>query len=109
MKYILLLLLLSVCFIANSQNDLKQANTVGSEIIADAPYHLQKYDSLGNINPVPLHVFVHASSCIGCNNELMNIVVKVKNASETQFLDTLLFEDYSPEEFNNLFVNKSVL
>lgn len=91
----------------NAQQNHKQANTVGSEIIADAPYHIQKFDSLGNINPLPLHVFVHSSSCTGCNNELMNIVVKIKNASDPQFTDVLLFDDYTDEEFNNLFVNKS--
>lgn len=107
LKLVFFILLLCVCFIAFSQNQLKQANTAGSEIIADAPYHIQKYDSLGNINSIPLHVFVHASSCVGCNNELMNIVVKIKNASDSQFVSTLLFDDYTNEEFNNLFVNKS--
>ncbi|HOZ30659.1 MAG TPA: T9SS type A sorting domain-containing protein [Bacteroidales bacterium] len=90
-----------------AQETEKQANTTGSEICADAPYHIMKYDSLGNLNPLPVHIFVHGASCVGCNNELMNVVIKIKNASDTEFQDTVLFNEYSEEEFNSLFVNKS--
>lgn len=99
-------LLILVCISSYSQDD-KHTNTAGSEVIIEAPYRLEKYDSEGDLNSLPLHVFVHGSSCAGCNNELMNILVKVKNAAATEFLDTILFNDYSVETFNSLFVNKS--
>jgi hypothetical protein len=108
MKFILFCTILVLAFqLLFSQHNVKQANTTGSEICADAPYHMVKYDSLGNINSLPVHVFVHGASCLGCNNELMNVIIKIKNASDTEFQDTILFNEYSAEDFNSLFVNKS--
>ncbi|MBN2779288.1 MAG: T9SS type A sorting domain-containing protein [Bacteroidales bacterium] len=105
--FIIFVFLLSILKGGYSQNLTKQANTTGSEICVDAPYHLQKYDSLGNINSIPLHVFVHGSSCIGCNNELMNVRIKVKNASQNTYNDLILFDDITEAEFQSLFINKS--
>lgn len=85
----------------------KQGNTPGAELYADAPYHMQKTDGLGDLNPVPIHVFAHGSAALGSNYELMNIVIKVKNASDNSFETTINFNDYTVEEFNDLFVNKS--
>ncbi|HNQ69273.1 MAG TPA: T9SS type A sorting domain-containing protein [Bacteroidales bacterium] len=108
MKYIFICAILVLSFqFSFSQNHVKQANTTGSEVCADAPYHIMKYDSLGNLNPLPVHVFVHGASCLGCNNELMNVVIKIKNTSDTEFQETILFNDYSEEDFNALFINKS--
>jgi len=107
MKALLFLLLILAAKFLCAQNTHKQANTTGSEITPDAPYHMQLLDNFGNINPLPIHVFVHASSCAGCNNELMNIVIRIKNASDTEFTDTVLFDDLSDSEFNSLFINKS--
>lgn len=106
MGYFLFLPLLLVCIVTYSQTD-KHTNTNGSEIIVDAPYRLERFDGFGNLNALPLHVFIHGSSCISCNNELMNILVKVKSASDTEFNDTILFDNLPDEDFNALFVNKS--
>ena len=103
--FVIIVLLLLIFTGGYSQNLTKQANTTGSEICVDAPYHLQKYDSLGNVNSIPLHVFVHGSSCIGCNNELMNIRIKVKNATQNTYSDLILFDDITETDFQSLFVN----
>jgi len=105
--YLTILIILAFKLIAISQINQKQANTTGSEICIDAPYHMQKFDSLGNLNVLPIHVFVHGSSCLGCNNELMNIVIKIKNAEDDEFNDTIFFNEMSEEDFLNLFINKS--
>lgn len=108
MKFVFIFIfVVLISLLGFSQNDLKQANTTGSEICVDAPYHIQKFDDFGNLNPIPLHVFVHGASCSGCNNEFMNVRVKIKNASDTEFQDIVLFNDYSEEEFDALFVSKS--
>jgi len=109
MKIIILFLALSlICgeFIYAQISD-KQANTTGSEICVDAPYHMQKCDEFDNLNPVPIHVFVHGSNAIGCNNELMNVKIKIKNASDSEFTQMITFNEYSEEDFLALFINKS--
>ncbi len=107
LKIFVFLLLFSFCLTALGQINNKQANTVGSEICVDAPYHMQKYDDSENINSVPIHVFVHGSNAAGSNNELMNVRIKIKNASDTEFSQLISFNDYSEEDFSALFVNKS--
>ncbi|PLX08444.1 MAG: hypothetical protein C0596_06195 [Marinilabiliales bacterium] len=107
MRKSLLFITFVICSASYAQNNLKQGNTWGSEICVDAPYHMQKFDSLGILNPMPLHIYVHEASCFGCNNELMNVVVKIKNATDSVFQDTILYGDYTEEEFCSLFVHKS--
>ena len=95
-------------FNANSQNHIKQNNTLGSELFADAPYRMQKFDNLGNIAPLPVYIYIHESECIYCNNELAYIDIKLKNAVDASFNQLVLFNNYSQSQFLAIFKNKSV-
>jgi hypothetical protein len=80
----------------------KQANTVGSELYADAPYRIKKNNDSGHNNGIPIHFYIHDSECIGCNNELLDIQIKIKNANDHSFGSALTFNSYTDSAFNTL-------
>jgi hypothetical protein len=99
-------LLFSVLFLLIFSNSLtsqnKQANTVGSELIADAPYRIKKYNDNGHLNGIPIHFYIHDSECFGCNNELENIKIKIKNAVDHSFGSVVSFNSMTDSAFNTL-------
>lgn len=86
----------------------KQANTIGSEVISDVPYKIIKYDSTGNLNGIPVFIYVHDSNGSFYENDLIDISISIKNASETTFNPVLTFSSYSDSSFQTLFSCKSV-
>ncbi|HOY32163.1 MAG TPA: T9SS type A sorting domain-containing protein [Bacteroidales bacterium] len=107
MKRILLIIILFVgnydCILYGQH----QTNTPGSDIAADAPYRMRKSDTNNQINSIPLHVYVHSSSCFNCGNELNDIKVYLKNASDQDFGSVLTFENYSFASFDSLITSRS--
>lgn len=87
---------------------LKQANTVGSEIIADAPCQILKYDNQGNFNGIPVFVYIHDSNNFTYKNDLIDISISLKNAADTIFNSLLTFNEYTDSAFQSLFSCKSV-
>ncbi len=104
--YAATLLLLLFCNNIISQN--RQANTVGSELIADAPYRMKKLNDDGHLNGIPIHFYIHDSECFGCNNELENIKVKIKNAVDHNFGSVISFNSMTDSAFNSLISCRSV-
>ena len=101
----LLLFLIKNEFIA--QNNFRQANTIASEIFADAPYRMKKLDSNGNIQGIPIIFVCHDADGTNANNELIEINIRLKNAKDTVFGEPISFFSYSDEDFYNLFSYKS--
>lgn len=95
-------LLLLILFSNNLFSQNKQANTVGSELYADAPYRMKKYNNSGHLNGIPIHFYIHDSECFGCNNELENIQIKLKSAFDHNFGSVITFNNLSDSAFNNL-------
>ncbi|MBU0764197.1 MAG: T9SS type A sorting domain-containing protein [Bacteroidetes bacterium] len=110
MKRIVLLLFIPFyCSMLLAQSDFRQTNTPGGEIMADAPYRMKKYDSSGNLQGIPVHIFAHNANSPGTNIELMNISIKIKNASDTVFQDLIGFSDYPDSLFDALLICRSPL
>ncbi|PLX02381.1 MAG: hypothetical protein C0594_12005, partial [Marinilabiliales bacterium] len=86
----------------------RQCNTIGAELFADAPYRIERYDSLGNANPLPIHVFCHEASGFGSNYEINNIRISIKNSTDSTFGDPISFFAYSDSLFYDLFSDYSV-
>ncbi len=86
----------------------KQTNTAGSDIAADAPYRMKKLNIYNQVNSIPLHIYVHWSSCLNCSNELMDIKVYLKNASDASFSNVLEFDSYTVSAFNSLITSRSL-
>ncbi|HNX07319.1 MAG TPA: T9SS type A sorting domain-containing protein [Bacteroidales bacterium] len=85
----------------------RQTNTTGSDLAADVPFRMKKFDTNNQISSVPIHFYVHSSSCFTCNNELTDIKVWLKNADETSFNNLLTFDTYSVQAFDSLLVCRS--
>jgi hypothetical protein len=108
---IILYLFVGFPFIIQAQqkyHDPKQTNENGKDVMADAPWRMKKTDDLGNLNGIPIHVFIKDADGLGSNAELIYINICIKNASDTLFGDTLTFEMYTDSAFLSLFSSKSV-
>ncbi|MEI7594856.1 MAG: T9SS type A sorting domain-containing protein [Bacteroidota bacterium] len=99
--YIFIFLLYSISI--SAQIILKQANTIASEIYADAPYRMKKLDSLGALNGIPIYIVCHDADANNANNKIVEINIRIKNAKDTLFGNPLSFFSYSNTEFNKLF------
>lgn len=104
-----------VCFIflsgiVKAQHNLinpKQSNVSGSDIIADAPWRIKKTDGSGNLNGIPVHIFIKDADVIGYNAELITLNIFIKNASDPSFGNPVVFNTYSDSAFLSLFSSKS--
>ncbi|HPI31085.1 MAG TPA: T9SS type A sorting domain-containing protein [Bacteroidales bacterium] len=108
MKHLVLSILLLIemhSFVVFCQT--RQTNTTGSDLAADVPFRMKKLDANNQISSVPLHFYVHSSGCFGCNNELTDIKVWLKNADETSFNNLLTFDTYSVQAFDSLLICRS--
>ncbi len=81
----------------------KQGNTSNAEIFADIPHYVKKTDLQGNIRDIPVHFFAHDADGTGLNILLQSINIKIKNAVDTVFNDTIKFDNLSDLEFHSLF------
>lgn len=106
-RIINILLFILIFLNLKSQNVVKQNNTLGSELFADAPYRMKKFNNNLNLSTIPIYFYIHESDCIGCNNELAYIDIKLKNATDASFGQPILFDNYSQPQFLSLFKNKS--
>jgi len=86
---------------------IRQTNTNGSDLAADVPFRLKKLNADNQINSIPLHFYVFYSSCFGCNNELTDIKVKLKNAADQNFGSVLTFDTYTSQSFDSLLTCRS--
>ncbi len=86
----------------------KQVNEVGYEVFADAPWRMDMYDTTGNLQGIPVHIFVHDADGFGNNVELQGIDISIKNSASSVF-NTLSFNSYSTVQFNALFSTPSPL
>ena len=60
----------------------KQVNEFGGESYVDASWRMRKTDANGNINPIPLHFYIHDSQNVpGGYLQPNNIRIMVRNAS----------------------------
>ncbi|MFH0865813.1 MAG: T9SS type A sorting domain-containing protein [Bacteroidota bacterium] len=87
--------------------DPKQSNISGSDIIADTPWRIKKTDSIGNVNGIPLHIFIKDANDIGFNAELISLNIFIKNANDTSFGNPIVFDTYNDSAFLALFSAKS--
>jgi len=88
-------------------HDTKQSNVSGSDIVADAPWRMKKTNAFGNLNSIPLHIFIKDADVLGYNAELISLNVFIKNASDPSFGNPIVFNTYSPSAFLALFSSKS--
>jgi len=101
-KFILLFILLAEFQGPILFSQIRQTNTNGSDLAADVPFRLKKFNADNQINSIPLHFYVFYSSCFGCNNELIDIKVKLKNATDPNFGNVLTFDTYTSQSFDSL-------
>ena len=64
----------------------KQSNTLYSEFYADAPWRMKKLDDNGNVQPIPVHFFLHdADKVTGITLQIDYINIRLKNPSDASF------------------------
>ena len=83
----------------------KQVNEFGGESYVDASWRMKKTDANGNINPVPLHFYIHDSQDVpGGYLQPNHIRIMIRNASgsnpwqELSFHNDTLFQSYFSNE-----------
>lgn len=55
----------------------KQANTSGSEIIADAPLKINKFNNQGSLNGIPVFMYIHDSN--SSSYKFVNIFLNIND------------------------------
>lgn len=82
----------------------RQVNTLYSEFYVDAPWRMKKLDDQGNINPVPIHFYLHdADLVVGTTVQIDMVDIKVKNASASSFGSPLTFNNIPESDFKSYF------
>jgi hypothetical protein len=104
-KYLVIALLLISNIVSFAQE--KQGNTANAEIFADAPFRMKKYDDLGNVKAIPIHIFAHDADNFASNILLMSIDISIKNAADTNFTNILSFDSLSTNDFEDLLILQS--
>jgi len=107
MRKFIVFCIVVISIIFNSWGQNKQGNTMNAEVYADAPYRMKIGDENGNLNPIPVHIFVHDADGTGANVELMSIDIYIKNATDSNFSDLLTFDDYNQQQFENVLIHRS--
>jgi len=109
MKYLCFFVLSCLCLSGFAQTDHpKQYNSLGVDFVGEAPWRMKKTDSAGNLNGIPVHIFIKDANVVGNNAELIYLDIFVKNASSSSFGGPLIFNNYSSSAFNSMFSAKSV-
>tara|TARA_Y100000385_G_scaffold259932_1_gene289416 strand:+ start:674 stop:3400 length:2727 start_codon:yes stop_codon:yes gene_type:complete len=84
----------------------KQVNEVGGESYVDAPWRMRKTDANGNVNPIPLHFYIHDSQDVpGGYLQPNNIRIMIRNASGSSPWQELRFNN--DPAFFSYFSNES--
>ena len=97
-KLTLILLMLPVILFAQ-----QQSNTTGQDALADAPWRMKKTDGSGNLQGVPVHIFIKDADGLGSNAELISLDISIKNSTSVSFGSPLNFSSYTLNDFNALF------
>ena len=85
-----------------------QTQTVGRDVVADAPWRMKKTDGNGKLNGIPIHIFIKDANLTQCNADLISLNIYLKNATDLAFGSPITFNAYSDSTFLSLFSSKSV-
>ncbi len=107
MKTKTLLLLLSIMTFQVISAQTKQGNTLSADIFADAPFRMIKTDQSGELKGISVHCMIFDGDEIGASVELIGIDIAIKNASESNFGETLCFDTLTNAEFDELIIQRS--
>ena len=84
----------------------KQVNEFGGESYVDASWRMKKTDANGNINPIPLHFYIHDSQDVpGGYLQPNHIRIMIRNASGSNPWQELRF--HNDTSFQSYFSNES--
>ena len=84
----------------------KQVNEFGGESYVDASWRMRKTDANGNINPIPLHFYIHDSQNVpGGYLQPNHIRIMIRNASGSNPWQELRF--HNDTSFQSYFSNES--
>jgi len=86
----------------------RQTGVIGRDVVADAPWRMKKTDAAGNLNGIPVHIFIKDGDAFQCNADLIYLSIYLKNATDTSFGNPIVFNTYSDSAFSSLFSAKSV-
>ena len=103
---IFLLICLQINLFAQNQK-VTQTQTIGRDVVADAPWRMKKTDGKGNLNGIPVHVFIKDANLTQCNADLIYLNIYLKNAKDSLFGSPIVFNAYSDSTFAALFSSKS--
>lgn len=86
----------------------RQKNELGtSSVIADAPWRMKKLDANGDIQGIPVHIFIHDADVAFAEININWIDIRIKNAGLTSFGAPLTYNSYLDAAYNALFTNAS--
>jgi hypothetical protein len=81
----------------------RQKNELGYEVIADVPWRMKLKDEDGNLESIPVHVFIHDADGILGSVKLNWIDIKLKNAGLTSFSAPLTYNSLTNAQYKALF------
>lgn len=110
MKRLLLLAMLVfqelLPLIINAQQNFQTA-VVGRDVVAEVPWRMKKTNRQGNLNGIPIHIFIQDANLFECNANVIYISIYLKNADDASFGSPVVFDTYSDSAFYSLFSSKS--
>lgn len=86
----------------------RQKNELGYEVIADIPWRMNLRDKTGNIQGIPVHIFVHDANGILGSVKLDYVNIRLKNAGNTSFNNPLTYNSWTDADFEALFSCQSI-
>jgi hypothetical protein len=86
----------------------RQTAVEGRDVVADAPWRMKKTDALGNLNGIPVHIFIKDGDAFECNADLIYLNIYIKNSTDTSFGAPIIFNTYTNSAFASLFSSKSL-
>ena len=104
---IFLMICLQINLFAQTQK-VSETQTVGRDVVADAPWRMKKIDGNGKLNGIPIHLFIKDANLTQCNADLISLNIYLKNATDLVFGSPITFNAYSDSTFLSLFSSKSV-
>lgn len=89
-------------------NGNRQKNELGYEVIADIPWRMSLKDENGNLQGIPVHIFVHDANGVLGSVKLDYINIRLKNAGLTSFGSPLTYDSWSNTDYKSLFSCQSI-
>lgn len=80
----------------------RQKNELGYEVIADVPWRMKLRDDNGNLQSIPVHIFIHDADGLLGSVKMDWIKIKLKNAGNTSFGPTLTYNSLSTSQYYSL-------